>query len=151
MIGWEGIWYDFLMQNYSIVFGGFHWDVNQCLFTQIRHRQDKTIPFLSILVNWSVYGSLYLGSWMTKKQVPYRKTHPSVHGNVWMFHSMEFLVLITCTYTAEINFTSTSVLCLSNTKEDILWILEFLELSQSCKFLCLLGSMRLFHAKKKIF
>lgn len=94
-----------LMQNYSIVFGGFHWDVNQCLFTQIRHWQkDKTIPFLSILVNWRVYGSLYPGSWMTKKQVPYWKTHTSVLGNVWMFHSMEFLVLLTCTYTAEIYF-----------------------------------------------
>lgn len=86
---------------------------------------------------------------MTKKQVPYWKTHPSVCGNAWMFHSMEFLVLLTCTYTEEINFTSTSVLCLSDIEQDILWILEFSKLSQSCKFLCLLESMRLFHAKKK--
>lgn len=104
MVGWVSDMM-LLMQNYSIVFGGFHWDVNQCLFTQIRHWQkDKTIPFLSILVNWRVYGSLYPGSWMTEKQVPYWKTHTSVLGNVWMFHSMEFLVLLTCTYTAEIYF-----------------------------------------------
>lgn len=80
-----------------------------CLFTQIRYQQlGKMIPSKSILVNDELI-VVVQRALDDSKTAALLKSHPSMGGNVCMFHFRGFFVLLACTYTAEIHFISAIV------------------------------------------